>query len=1220
MNLIQWFNKLIKKEVRQSSPYHDLAPVDDISEKSEYFVALDWALENEKIYNVAISAPFGAGKSSVIESYLKARKTKALQLSLANFNKLENIDSDEIEREFLKKLFYKAKYKDIPQSRYRKLHRISHWKVFGYLVTVILLIISFVIAFNPRVVLMSLKTLEETRKNLCLPRIVGGALFSGIVFASIYLVSWGLKWTFSKWKNMEILVFDKAKFSTNGEKADSIFNRYLDEIVYFFEETDYRVVFIEDLDRFANNSIFSKLRELNILLNRYDAVKRHITFVYAIRDDYFPNDTDRTKFFDFIIPVIPYINVTNSDDLLRRRIKEIRASGIDVRISDEYISQVSTYIGDMRVLTSLINEFVTYKKVIVKDESRGLSDEELMSLMVFKNLFPKDFADIESEKGIIKDTFCCKDRFIAEKVEKLENEMKEEEENIDRCDQDVLKSLKEIKQVFLQSLVPNLRVKAIYDQGNKRFTYDQIMDDEFDFVEFENDKLWVEYLAPSGGVEKKRFVDFGDIYTGNIDGYIDRWKSIAACRGEKREEIKKHINETREEVYKLRIQRMQDLIGEYGAEEVFSFKPQVLQNHLLVFMLRNGYIDENYGNYINNFYPDSITLNEHAFLLNVRNHGGVKEFNYEIIHPERVSERLLNHEFRQVEVLNFSLTEYLIKDKLISEKAVELFRLLASRRKETTEFIIQYFQNEPDTLPVFIGNLAEYNPYLWEDIVNDDTILDKTKTHYFDLLIKYASIDAIKRMELVNNCISSFMVERKTILSDMKECRYGVINHVIDALGLKFVGVSFDGVDERIQAHIYKMNSYEINTNMIGEIIRHLAPEYYEAAARMNYTILKKLNADGLKQYVDENIEQYIENIVLSETNCEETQEAIEELMELVGYNVDTSMKIIDAQKTVFTSLTTLVDAITDENKEFVHKICDYLIEANKLEMKWNSIMEYYSSFGLTPIIFSQVVQNIDGLCEEKYDLDERLTDELITQDWPIEKFILFVEHYPLNELDLETSDLDEEKVKVLISLSYFPYSNRNFNFVINSFPSLIVPFFERYKSKILENLDRIPVQSIPYDGIMVSNEYNELEKIRIIEKCDSTKITRGIAEFISHYKGNIGSDYIKASVVLLTKKDKYELLINHLDNLENKDLPTIFLQLDQEYMELANRTNHKVVLEKNEYNEKLLIALKKKDYLTSVKLKERTDGKKNSLFLIEPKEVFVCRVKEQKRHTKVLN
>lgn len=45
--------------------FSDLAPLDSIDNTSEYLNALDWALKNRRIRNVALCGPYGAGKSSM---------------------------------------------------------------------------------------------------------------------------------------------------------------------------------------------------------------------------------------------------------------------------------------------------------------------------------------------------------------------------------------------------------------------------------------------------------------------------------------------------------------------------------------------------------------------------------------------------------------------------------------------------------------------------------------------------------------------------------------------------------------------------------------------------------------------------------------------------------------------------------------------------------------------------------------------------------------------------------------------------------------------------------------------------------------------------------------------------------------------------------------------------------------------------------------------------
>ena len=47
--------------------YRDLAPTNNIQNGQEYINALQWALENPKIKNIALAGPYGSGKSSIID-------------------------------------------------------------------------------------------------------------------------------------------------------------------------------------------------------------------------------------------------------------------------------------------------------------------------------------------------------------------------------------------------------------------------------------------------------------------------------------------------------------------------------------------------------------------------------------------------------------------------------------------------------------------------------------------------------------------------------------------------------------------------------------------------------------------------------------------------------------------------------------------------------------------------------------------------------------------------------------------------------------------------------------------------------------------------------------------------------------------------------------------------------------------------------------------------
>ena len=144
-------NKRIQE--KKKNEFTDLAPIDDIENGAEYLKALHWAIKKKKVKNIALAGPYGAGKSSIIDTYLKKHRiirSKSLRVSMATFVENEtdekgnpkkiSLKQDEIELGILKQLFYKVNYKKIPQSRYRKLHKINWKRVWGYLVLIFLIL------------------------------------------------------------------------------------------------------------------------------------------------------------------------------------------------------------------------------------------------------------------------------------------------------------------------------------------------------------------------------------------------------------------------------------------------------------------------------------------------------------------------------------------------------------------------------------------------------------------------------------------------------------------------------------------------------------------------------------------------------------------------------------------------------------------------------------------------------------------------------------------------------------------------------------------------------------------------------------------------------------------------------------------------------------------------------------------------------------------------
>lgn len=395
--------------------FSDLAPLDSIDNTSEYLNALDWALKNRRIRNVALCGPYGAGKSSIINSYLKSHadaQQKSLRISMATFieSKTEGSDSshsvalkpDEIETGILKQLFYKVPHTKIPQSRYRKLHKggkLIAWRNL-VLISIFLLLLGFI--FAPDHVINVINILYETWPFSTPPAKVAIVAFAILFTGVLGSIAWCFYPAFSRMKISSISISAKANVEGDEESKESIFNKNMDEIVYFFEETRYRYVFFEDLDRLNDAAIFVRLRELNTLLNNDDEIKDPVVFIYAVRDDIFSNE-DRTKFFDFLIPIVPFINSTNSGEELSKRLEASKKKEFLYNISSSFIDDVSPFISDMRILKNIYNEFIIYKNTLQAEPNLELSDESMMALMVFKNLYPKEFAELQKEQGILID-------------------------------------------------------------------------------------------------------------------------------------------------------------------------------------------------------------------------------------------------------------------------------------------------------------------------------------------------------------------------------------------------------------------------------------------------------------------------------------------------------------------------------------------------------------------------------------------------------------------------------------------------------------------------------------------------------------------------------------------------------------------------------------------------------------------------------------------------
>lgn len=586
----------------------------------------------EHIRNIALTGPFGSGKSSVLITLMEdfANEHKFLPISLATLQaNEEQIASDEkqdtsaeltdgekekrienlnrkIEYSILQQIIYREKTRTVPNSRFRKIVHLSNRELIIYPLYCVLTLVCFLILFEPNFARVD-SIYDFFSWGSTWNTIFDLAASAWLLFA-LYVIA---RYVFKSYSNSKLNKLNLKEGEIEIIEDNSIFNKHLDEILYFFQVTEYNVVIIEDLDRFGTPNIFLKLRELNQLINESKIVGRHITFVYAIKDDIF-KDEERTKFFDFITTVIPVINPSNSKDKLKSAL-EAKGCGND-GISDEDLSEMAFFIQDMRILTNIVNEYKQYRDKLCEASDFQLNKTKLLGMIVYKNYYPQDFALLHRREGKIYKCISSKSNFIPlalKAIEESENALSKKEQIFK---QDANLSKTDLRRLFLFKLWNKLSYKpfSVYIK-DAYYSFEQIAKNEvvFDNLLITNQISYQYYYGYGGALSTSQTIDFKQ-----IDNEINYSKRIELIENGSTY-FSKERRRIQQEKIKAKSLRLKDLIKKYKLGETDKYKSFGLTPMMNVFV-RRGYLDEDYYDYISYFYEGMVSLSDRELLLSMK--------------------------------------------------------------------------------------------------------------------------------------------------------------------------------------------------------------------------------------------------------------------------------------------------------------------------------------------------------------------------------------------------------------------------------------------------------------------------------------------------------------------------------------------------------------------------------------------------------------------------
>lgn len=693
------------------------------------------AIANDEILNIAVTGPYGSGKSSVIKTFKERvdKDVKVLDISLATLDadaslyaaentttagnngkdiqqptitaEQKEILNRKIEFSILQQLVYRKTLETLPFSRLRKIRHFSKHTIQTMAMYVVGAVV--LIAFALQSDFMQIPLFYET---LGIPITAQHVISIVSIILLLTMMYETVAYIIKNYGGIRL-----QKISVGGNEIDihddgSIFNRHLDEILYFFQCTDYNVVIIEDLDRFNTTDIFLKLRELNHLINKSEMIGRTIKFVYAVKDDMF-KDSSRSKFFDYITTVISVITTTNSKDMLKRALKE---QGHDGEVADDDIRDIAFHIDDMRLLYNIVNEYHQYTQRLDKN-CQHLEAKKMLAMMTVKNYHPHDFSELHNRRGRLYEVLSpqIKRKFVDIAINKrIEERIKQAEEQLAAYDATCHLQEKELRLAYLVAIYEKLTngtFAIIVDDTD--YTLSQIADDAELFEKLiSKDTIDYKYSNYYNNNRKDDlYINFHDIEK-TVNEHFTYHQRVEQI-GRDRERLENEVQDAKLEKQRVGTYTISELLEMFNLYEDESFKGIGLSDMEEDFV-RHGFIAEDYNDYIAYFYPDIMSLADHQLCLDMKLNRK-PAYDSTIDNIELFLKELPETALRYESIWNYHILDYIVMHPLSWDN--KTLRLIVETlvSKSSASFLYQYSQYNENGANAIVGLCMKKD---WESI------------------------------------------------------------------------------------------------------------------------------------------------------------------------------------------------------------------------------------------------------------------------------------------------------------------------------------------------------------------------------------------------------------------------------------------------------------------------------------------------------------------------
>lgn len=914
-SIVSWLERKDHSADMQSK-FVDLAPTDEADKDGVYSEAILFATKNVKVSNIALTGPYGSGKSSIIQSFLKKYPQHALHISLAAFvpevdSESEEVSRQEIERSILQQMLYGADANKLPLSRFKRIQSPGIGSIFKSLYMMLGVLATWYVFHHREGIVSGNFFIPFALKNgVDLGIFAFSAIFLWVTLHHFYVASFGLSLKSISLKDVEIKPAD--------DDQASILNRHLDEIIYFFQSTSYDLVIIEDIDRFNDAEIFVTLREINSLVNENAGVKRTIRFLYALRDDMFVN-TDRTKFFEFIIPVIPIINTSNSIDMV---LKQGRRLELDGRLDRQFLREVSRYLNDLRLIQNIFNEYAIYIANLETDGDNLLDVNKLLAILIYKNVYPRDFEELHRGVGTLAEILNLQDEIIRHSEKKYRTEIEELEERLEVAGRQTPLDLRELRQIYAMALIEKLPANAtsVSLAGQAWIPLPQLAaHDEFEQL------VEASRIVFRSNNNQRQSINIPELQS-EVDSqktYSQRKQEIESKAAENKNKISSRIRDRRSKIAALRTtklnellrldaDRIQDLFGNFGEN-----------GELARFLILEGHLDDTYYQYTSLFHSGRLSPNDNKFLIQIRAFV-TPDPDFPIDNPKEVIAAMRDEDFRQSYVLNVKLVDSLLSDRSrYLAQTQKLFEFLSSEFESCEDFFLSYYNSGCD-----VAGLLSGLDQAWKNLVPTFIVSPNNISHVTQLVSNLPE-NSLKTLAKEFDELPVFVAENlPVILVNTPE----ITPKRLECLDFEVKDLASIEEHSEVVRVMFEKGLYALTVANLEYVYQALLGENdLKPMREKNFTTIRSTDNATLMNRVERDFDLYLRDILLAlQGNSEEDAPAILALVRHETLDQDRVREFLELQTARLPSL-----------EDVPEKLHSMLFKINAIEPTWVNCLAF---------------------------------------------------------------------------------------------------------------------------------------------------------------------------------------------------------------------------------------------------------------------------------------